>query len=137
MDAKEIAKRLAAVVVELEQIQKSLDAAPAKKLKDVDAYAKAGLCLYCDEPLDDGTGIVPIRGIHSRCYKKVKRSPYSIQFHEESGLIGPASPGGRKGDDKAAQLAKKLEAEQFEKDALAMKATMDALTKSTKKKSSK
>lgn len=132
MDAKEIAKRLAAIVVELDQIQKSLDTAPTKKLKDVEAYARAGLCLYCDEPLDDGSGVVPVRGIHSRCYKKVKRSPYSMQFHEDNGLIGPASPGGRKGDDKAAQLAKKMESEMMSQDAAEMKAKIDSLTKSNK-----
>ncbi|AMV31272.1 hypothetical protein VN12_04080 [Pirellula sp. SH-Sr6A] len=133
MDAKEIAKRLATIVAELEQIQKSLDAAPVKKLKDVEAYAKAGLCLYCDQPLDDGTGIRTIRGIHQRCYKKVERSQYSMQFHEDSGLIGPPAISGRKGDDKAAQLAKRLESEMMSRDAAEMKAKIDAMTKPNKK----
>lgn len=136
MDAKELSKRLAAVVAELEQIQKSLDIVPPKKTKDVEAYARAGLCLYCDQPLEDGTGNRTIRGIHQRCYKKVERSPYSMQFHEDNGLIGPASPGGRKGDDKAAQLARMLESKKLEADAMQMKAKIDSAASKKKPKKS-
>lgn len=116
MELKEaITKRLDAAIAELLAIKRALaeDAGLSTVTVDkrtqalVASKVDAGICLYCDTPLADGSTTRPTRGVHSRCYKRiVNNSEKTLDEHVSLGLLLPGKPGGRPSSfvDKASTL---------------------------------
>ena len=116
MELKEaIIKRLDAAIAELVAIKRALteDAGLSTVAVDkrtqtiVASKVEAGICLYCDTPLADGSTTRPTRGVHNRCYKRiVNNSEKTLDEHVSLGLLLPGKPGGRPSSfvDKASTL---------------------------------
>jgi hypothetical protein len=107
-----IIRRLELAIAELLAIKESLlkpqsfEVSPEIQSK-VFEKINAGLCLYCETPLDDGSTTRPTRGVHNKCYKRiVANSEKSLDEHVMVGLLLPGKSGGRPSTfvDKASQI---------------------------------
>lgn len=97
MDTKELTRRLIEAEQLIASIRKSLSqefASPARKRsqEEMDRLVDAKICLRCGEPIGDED---PDRGLHHRCYQKLRRDK-AIPEAEAMGHILPVSKPGRK-----------------------------------------
>ena len=107
-----IIRRLEQAIAELLAIKESLLKPQAFEVSSeiqsrVIEKINAGLCLYCETPLEDGSTTRPTRGVHNRCYKRiVANSEKSLDEHVMVGLLLPGKSGGRPSTfvDKASKL---------------------------------
>jgi hypothetical protein len=107
-----IIRRLELAIAELLAIKESLlkpqaFAVSPEIQSKVAEKISAGLCLYCETPLDDGSTTRPTRGVHNKCYKRiVANSEKSLDEHVMVGLLLPGKSGGRPSTfvDKASEI---------------------------------
>ena len=98
----------------LESIRSAIKRAIPAVPESIEQEEKAGICHACKQPRRPGETIS--RGLHERCYKRIKRAMQSGSVNEayliSQGRIAPRKPSGRKlGDDELAKVIAQLESE--------------------------
>ncbi len=102
MDTQQFIKRLESAIAELTALRSEMLSSGASVPATIEEEVRAGVCHYCKESLADDT---VIRGLHQRCYRKVKRAIDEGHATEASFMqVGKLGPPGRQGRKPSQQM---------------------------------
>ena len=129
MDENELRKQLLKLAAELQNIaskllKKPTEAKPTERIR----------CPICNELLNDGTKVV--RGIHSRCQKRLERQGV-LGEAELTGLLLPKGKSGRKAKDDFTKLFSEADQEATPEVAKLVKAARKKVEQNEKKSTQK